>query len=325
MRVGILSSRDGWHIDALRRALAARGHDAVVVPYESLRARVGSGRHTLEASAVVDTSVVATTAVSVAGSSVVSTSGSAVVLSELDAVLPRIIPSGSLEQLIFRVDALHGLEAQGVVVMNGARAIERCVDKSWAATRLHDAGVPVPETITCERATDALEVVAALGDVVVKPLFGSMGAGMVRVSDPDVAWRVFRALEQVRAVFHLQRFIDHGGRDYRAFVVGGQVLASIERHNADDWRTNVARGARAVPCTLPAAWASLAVQAAAAVGADYAGVDLLQDRDGQLYVLEVNAIPAWEGVQGATGLDVAAAIVRHLEVRVVGETASAGP
>src|SRR5437870_2788024 len=144
-----------------------------------------------------------------------------------------------------------------------------------------------------------------------------MGHGMVRVSDPDVAFRVLRSLEELRAVFYLQRAVDHGGRDIRAFVAGGCVLGAIERRAPDaEWRTNVSRGGTTTPFDLPAAWADLAERAAAAVGADYAGVDLLPSRDGAVFVLEVNGIPGWQGLQQATGLDVAAAIVTLLEQRV---------
>jgi RimK family alpha-L-glutamate ligase len=164
-----------------------------------------------------------------------------------------------------------------------------------------------------------------MGDVVIKPIFGSMGHGLVRVSDPDVAFRVVKTLETTRTVFYVQRAIDHGGRDYRLFVVGGRMLAAIERHAAEgDWRSNVARGAAAVPFDPPGAWPEMAVRAAAAIGADYAGVDLLQERDGAVYVLEVNGIPGWEGLQRATGVDVAGAIVDHLvaKVRAAADAAS---
>ncbi len=153
--------------------------------------------------------------------------------------------------------------------------------------------------------------------MVIKPIFGSMGHGMTRVSDADVAFRVVRALEQVRAVFYVQRAVDHGGRDVRVFVVGGAVLGAIERLAPEgEWRTNVSRRGLARRFELPPEWSALAVRAAAAVGADYAGVDLLPSRDGRVFVLEVNGIPGWQGLQEATGLDVAGAIVDHLAVRV---------
>jgi RimK family alpha-L-glutamate ligase len=289
----ILSARTGWHTDELCRALAARGHVAIVLRYESLVARLGGER------------------------SAAGITNEQAALFHADAVLARIIPSGSLEQIIFRVDALHWIEDHGVLVMNSPRAIERSVDKFYTDALLHEAGLDTPETVVCETTADALAAVRRFGDAVVKPIFGSMGCGLVRVSDPDVAFRIVRALDQTRPVFYVQRYIEHDGRDIRVFVVGGRVLGAIERRALPgDWRTNVARGADAVPFELPVAWAQMAVRAAAAIGADYAGVDLLPTRDGRVVVLEVNGIPGWEGLQRATGLDVAGALAAHVESRV---------
>jgi RimK family alpha-L-glutamate ligase len=294
VKVTILSIRNGWHNDELCRALTERGHTGLVLPYEGLVARLGTGR-------------------GVAGSLSIDTSA----ILDADAVLARFIPNGSLDQIIYRVDALHWIEKRGVPVMNSPRAIERSVDKFYSTALLQEAGLPTPETLVCEGAAQAMAAVLEMGDVIIKPIFGSMGQGLVRVSDPDVAFRVLRPLEQIRAVFYVQRAIDHDGRDVRVFVVGGEVLGAIERQApAGEWRTNVSRGGSARPFELPSAWEQLAIRAAAAVGADYAGVDLLLSRDGTVYVLEVNGIPGWRGLQGATGLDVAGAIVEHLCSRV---------
>jgi RimK family alpha-L-glutamate ligase len=235
-------------------------------------------------------------------------------LDRADAVLTRIIPSGSLEQIIFRVDALHRLEDRGVRVMNSARTIERTVDKFWTSALLEQCGLPTPATVVCETPEEAFAAFRALGDVIVKPLFGSMGLGMTRVSDEEMAFRVFKTIETIRGVYYLQRAIDHEGRDIRVFVVGGRVLAAIERRSPG-WRTNLSRGGTAQAVQLSDAWAALAVRAAAAVGADYAGVDLLPARDGSVYLLEVNGIPGWEGLQAATGLDVAGAVIDQLVSR----------
>jgi RimK family alpha-L-glutamate ligase len=129
---------------------------------------------------------------------------------------------------------------------------------------------------------------------------------------------VFRAIEMIRGVFYLQRTIDHDGRDIRAFVIGGRVVAAIERQSKG-WRTNLARGGEARPLSLPPTWADLAIRAAEAVGAEYAGVDLLPARDGLVYVLEVNGIPGWQGLQQATGVDIAPSLVDYL-VRVPAES-----
>jgi RimK family alpha-L-glutamate ligase len=310
MHVVILSARTGWHTDQLCRTLAERQHTSVVLPYEGLVARLG--------------------APSGAGPQSCTTgelSSERTAILDADAVLARIVPNGSLEQIIYRVDALHWIEKRGVPVMNSPRAIERSVDKFYTTALLQEAGLPTPETVVCEGVADAMAAIRAMlgrgspgeggGDVIIKPIFGSMGHGLVRVSDPDVAFRVLRSLEQVRAVFYVQRAVDHGGRDVRAFVVGGTVLGAIERRApAGEWRTNVSSGGSARAVTLPPQWEELALSAAAAVGADYAGVDLLPSREGAVFVLEVNGIPGWQGLQHATGLDVAAAIVKHLEHRV---------
>jgi len=293
VQVVILSARTGWHTDELCRAFAARGHVAIVLRYESLVARLGGSR------------------------AAAGLTNEQAALFHADAVLARIIPSGSLEQIIFRVDALHWIEDHGVLVVNSPRAIERSVDKFYTDALLHEAGLDTPDTIVCETTAEALDAVRRFGDAVIKPIFGSMGSGLVRVNDPDVAFRILRALDQVRTVFYVQRYVEHDGRDIRVFVVGGKVLGAIERRALPgDWRTNVARGANAVPFELPVAWAQIALRAAGAIGADYAGVDLLPSPDGRVFVLEVNGIPGWEGLQRATGLDVADALAAHVESRV---------
>jgi RimK family alpha-L-glutamate ligase len=108
--------------------------------------------------------------------------------------------------------------------------------------------------------------------------------------------------------------VAHEGRDVRAFVIGDRVIGAIERRAAG-WKTNVSRGGTAHPLALSPQWTLLALRAARAVGAEYAGVDLLPAADGSVYVLEVNGIPGWEGLQRATGLDVAGAIMDHLAER----------
>ena len=287
MRVAILSAREGWHTDQLCRALEIRGHEAIIRPYESLIALLGrSSALRAESEELLG----------------------------VDAVLPRIIPNGSLEQIIYRVDALHWLEDRGVPVMNSPRAIERTVDKFYTSALLHEAGLGTPETVICERFDDALAAFREMRDVIVKPLFGSMGLGMVRVADEESAWRVFRALEAIRGVYYLQRAVTHDGRDIRVFVVGDQIIGAIERL-APGWKTNIARGAAARPIVLPDEWRDAARTAARVVGAEYAGVDLLPASDGALYVLEVNGIPGWRGLQEATSIDVADVIVRHLAER----------
>jgi ribosomal protein S6--L-glutamate ligase len=223
------------------------------------------------------------------------------------------MPPGSLEQVVFRMDLLHRAKAAGTTVLNSPAALEASVDKYLATAKLAAAGLPVPPTVTCQTADAALEAFQVLGgDVVVKPLFGSEGRGLVRVSDPELAWRTFRTLERTQTVIYVQKFMSHPGWDLRVLVLGGKVLAAMRRHARDDWRTNVAQGGRAEAVSPTADEERLAVRAAAAVGAEFAGVDLLPTADGYV-VLEVNAVPGWRALAPACGVDVAAAVVRHLE------------
>ena len=314
MNVVILSARTGWQTDELCRALAERGHVGHVLPYEGLVARFAP-----------KPGVEADLQVRLPDTRPADPAGTVPVLAA-DAVLARIIPSGSLEQIIYRVNALHWMERRGMTVVNPPGTIERCVDKFYTTALLHEAGLPVPETVVCEGTADAMAAVRRMGPSLVKPIFGSMGHGIVRVDDPDVAFRVIKALDQVRAVFYVQRVIDHGGRDIRVFVVGGRVVAAIERlAPPGEWRTNVSQGAEARPFSLPAAWEAIALAAAAAVGADYAGIDLLPGRDGAVFVIEVNGIPGWQGRQEATGVDVAGEIVSHVIDRVQARRAAGAP
>jgi RimK family alpha-L-glutamate ligase len=234
-------------------------------------------------------------------------------LASCDVALIRGVPAGSLEQLIFRIDTLHLLAAAGVTTINTPRAIERTVDKFLASALLARAGVATPRTVACQMPDDAFAAFTDLGgDVAVKQLFGAMGFGMTRLEDPDVARRVFRALALERAVYYLQEMIPHDGCDVRAFVVGSSVVAAIER-SASDWRLNLARGAKARPIELGQAHQELCVRAAGVLGAEIAGVDLLRASDGREYVLEVNGIPGWQGLERVSGVSVTRMVVKHIE------------
>jgi ribosomal protein S6--L-glutamate ligase len=277
MRLGILAGADGWHVRDLRRAAGERGHAVELLDFRRLSAGIGG------------------------------------VLDEFDSVMVRTMPPGSLEQVVFRMDLLHRAVAAGTRVLNPPAALEACVDKYLATAKLAAAELPVPPTIVCQHADAAIEAFTSLGgDVVVKPLFGSEGRGLVRVSDPELAWRTFKTLERLQSVIYVQQFVRHPGWDLRVLVLGGRVLGAMRRHARDDWRTNVAQGGRAEAVTPTADEERLALRAAAVVAADFAGVDLLPAEGGYV-VLEVNAVPGWRALAPACGVDVAASVVRYLE------------
>jgi ribosomal protein S6--L-glutamate ligase len=238
----------------------------------------------------------------------------AIKLDDAAGVLVRMMPPGSLEQVVFRMDALHRLAAAGVPVLNAPRAVETAVDKYLTLSRLNSAGLPVPPTWVGETADAAIAAFDELGrDVVVKPLFGSEGRGLVRVTDRETFRRVASALERIGSVIYVQSYINHPGHDVRLFVLGDRILGAIRRHAAGtDWRTNVAVGGRPEAFLPDNAMIRLALRASAAVGTHMAGVDLLPDPSGRLVVLEVNAVPGWRALAGATGADVAREILVEL-------------
>ncbi|HTK77641.1 MAG TPA: RimK family alpha-L-glutamate ligase [Gemmataceae bacterium] len=280
MRIALLAGGDGWHVRDLARAAGELGHTTDVLDFRTLRSGVGIQFD------------------SFAG---------------FDAILVRTMPAGSLEQIVFRMDVLHRAQARGIRVLNPPAALEACVDKYLATAKLAAAGLPVPPTVACQDAESALAAFRDLGgDVVVKPLFGAEGRGLMRVSDPELAWRTFRTLERSQAVLYVQQFVRHPGWDLRVFVLGGGVLAAMRRYARDGWRTNVALGGRAESVTVNADEGRLALASAKAVGAEVAGVDLLSGPDGEWYVLEVNAVPGWRALAPTCNVDVAAAVISYL-------------
>ncbi|HXT57691.1 MAG TPA: RimK family alpha-L-glutamate ligase [Pirellulales bacterium] len=290
MRLAVLGSSDSWYFKDLHRAAAGR-HELLSVTFCDLGSTLGAAE--------------------------VSVASGDCRLNDVDAVLVRTMPPGSLEQVVFRMDALAQLEAAGKVVLNPPKAVEVAVDKYLASARLAAAGLTIPPTIACQTADAAMAAFAELGgDVVLKPLFGAEGRGIARLDDEALALRAFKMLEQLGAVLYLQEFIEHEGADLRLLVIGERVLG-MRRRNPLDWRTNISRGARAEPLEVTDELAELAHRAAAAVGAPLAGVDLLPGRDGRLYAIEVNAVPGWKALARSLGIDVAALVLEYVEAQSV--------
>jgi ribosomal protein S6--L-glutamate ligase len=287
MRLAILASPDSWYYHDLRRA-AGRSHQLDQFAFADIASQ--SSRD---------------------GAWCITAGGRD--LAEYDAVLVRTMPPGSLEQIVFRMDALGRLQSQGVAIFNPPRSLEAAVDKYLGSAKLAEAGLPTPRTVVCQTVDDAMTAFDVLGgDVVVKPLFGAEGRGMMRVEDESIAIRAFKSLVQLNAVLYLQQFIAHEGVDIRLLVVGRDVLA-MRRRNSGDWRTNVSRGAIPEPMVPDAPLVSLALRAATALGTSIAGVDVLKSTSGETYVLEVNAVPGWKALAETLECDIAARVLHHVE------------
>jgi RimK family alpha-L-glutamate ligase len=233
-------------------------------------------------------------------------------VNELSIVIVRPIGRGSVDECFFRIDLLHKLERSGLPIINKPSTIEKCMSKFTALAMLEEHGLPVPKTVVTENPIEALKAYHGLGeDVVIKPLYGSRGFGISRLRDEDVAKRVISDLHFLRHVLYLQEFIPHGGRDIRIFVVGGEIVASMQRVSPS-WKTNIALGAKPVPFTPSEELANLALKACEVLGCDIAGVDVIESPSNGYLLTEVNSQPGWMGLQAVTKVNVAAKIVRFL-------------
>lgn len=221
-----------------------------------------------------------------------------------DGAFVRSVSTGSLEQITLRLGVLHALAAHGVSVWNSARAIERCVDKSTATFLFHKAGLPTPPTRAFEdRARAAAYVAEARRPLVLKPLFGSQGNGITLIGRVDD----LPAPDAVGNVYYLQDYIPPAAehfQDWRVLVSRGRILSAMIRRSSR-WVTNVHQGAEAIAHVPDRHMAELALAAVAAIGADYAGVDLIAGADGRLMLLEINSNPAWKGLQSVTEAEIA--------------------
>lgn len=228
-----------------------------------------------------------------------------------------------MEQVILRLDVLHALRELGVLVYNDARAIERTVDKAMTSFLLKRAELPTPDTWVCESEAQARSIVLAETArgrrLVVKPLFGSQGIGLRLVETPaDLT-----DTDGLGGVFYLQVFLEKAGEewcDLRVFVINGRAVAGMYRRNPTHWLTNRAQGGRCEALQLDAEISRLAEAAVRAVDIDYAGVDLIPLGGGGYTITEVNSIPAWQGLQAVTPVNIAAVLADHFFARIAAYT-----
>ncbi len=222
-----------------------------------------------------------------------------------------------LDRSVAHTKALYSLRAigsYGVPTLNTPRSVEICDDKVASSLALARAGVPTPRTVICYGVESALKAAETLGyPVVLKPVTGSWGRLLARINGPDQLRSIIgQKLEHgghQHEVLYLQEFIEKPGRDIRAYVVGGRVLAASYR-TSEHWVTNAARGAVSRPCPVTPEIEELSVRACEAVHARLGGVDLFETADG-LSCVEVNSGGEFKGLQTTTDVDIAAEIVEE--------------
>lgn len=272
-RYAIVTDQPGWHGHQLRQALEAKGLESAFVRLQECRLEVRDGAPEI----------------GIPGFGEGLPSG----------VFVREVPGGSLEEVIFYLDILHTLEVLGVTVYNDAGAIERSVDKVRASFLFASHGVPTPRTFAVRDVRQMREFLDRWFEthryVVAKPIFGSQGKGLKRLSreDPHPDY------DLCNGIYYFQEYIEPvsaGSCDWRVLVIDRQAVAAMRRVG-EDWISNIANGGQGHPAPLEPELVRLAECAVAAVDMPYAGVDLMRDQQGAAWVTEVNSIPAWRGLQ----------------------------
>ncbi len=223
------------------------------------------------------------------------------------AAFVRGIAGGTLQQITTRLNILHMLKMQGTLIYNDAKAIERTVDKAMTSFLLHQADIKTPQTWVCESRKSAHEIIKnqilnTKNGLIIKPLFGSQGQGVRVVKEP----LPLPMDSHVDGVFYLQKMVK-SSYDYRVFVVNNRAIAAMRR-SGESWLHNVALGAKCEAID-DVDILNLAQQAALTLDIAYCGVDIIRDADGQLFVLEINSIPAWRGLQSVSSVNIAQILV----------------
>ena len=286
--VGIATENQGWHSRHISAALAEAGMESFSFSLRDCYFATGEG-------------------------------GNKVVIADApglpECVIVRSIPPGSFEQITMRINILKFFCENGIKVVNSSEAISLCVDKADCLHRLAAAGMAVVPSWVCEDEPLARRLVAAEckdgRPMVCKPLFGAEGRDLQILTAGNEEFA-----ENIRAegVYVLQRFVGsveaQEFSDFRVLVIAGEAVAAMKRRSAH-WITNVAKGASVSAVPVTSAACRVAEAAAAAVGADIAGVDLLEHEGGHM-VLEVNSIPSWRALQSVSSGDISARLAGHV-------------
>lgn len=286
MKIGILSRRPSLYSTArLKEAAVERGHEVQVVNFLRCSMALAQKNPTIQ------------------------------YLGEplhLDAVIPRIGASVTF----YGTAVVCQFEMMGVYTVNDSQSIARSRDKLRAFQLLVRAGLDMPVTAFARSTKETEELIRLVGGppVIVKLLEGTQGRGVVLAETKKAAESVIDAFRQLDANFLVQEFVKEAkGVDVRAFVVGGRVVAAMTRTGAPgEFRSNLHRGGHAEATKLTTKERRAAVRAARTLGLNVAGVDLLRSDRGPL-IMEVNSSPGLEGIEDATGVDVAGEIIEYIE------------
>lgn len=293
MRIGVLSESDrpDWPLRSLQKAASLLRIDLQVLRSNQLSSHVSSKE-----------------------AEIVSQS---IELGQFDAYIIRGIgwPT-NLDKIQHRTNMLRILESLGKPVMNPVEGLLRARDKEYSLALLASQGMRVPETVICESLSEAVRTSRRFKQVVIKPLQGSRGYGVIRADGVDSAFHALRIVAQTSGVFYVQRFIPDVAENLRIFTIGEEAIGCMRlKASATSWKSNIAQGGRAIAKKEFAEEAKVALRAATSLGLWYAGVDILVTADRQMVINEINASPNWRTFEGVTRTNPARGILEYLVAR----------
>ncbi|MEZ5992633.1 MAG: 30S ribosomal protein S6--L-glutamate ligase [Planctomycetota bacterium] len=232
-----------------------------------------------------------------------------------DAIIPRIGASVTF----FGTAVVRQYEQMGVFCLNTSSAITTSRDKLRAFQILSRHNIGIPKTSFVRQRSSVMPAIERVGGapVIIKLLEGTQGIGVILADSNKIAEAIVETLQSTKQNVLIQNFVEESrGTDVRAFVVGGRVVAAMRRSaKGGEFRSNVHRGGEAKPVTLDPEYERTAVMAAQILGLRVAGVDMLEGKNGP-QLMEVNSSPGLEGIEAATGVDVAGEIIQHIEEQV---------
>ena len=232
-------------------------------------------------------------------------------VNDFDLCFLRSFGSGSTEQATRRISMMEHMEVAGIKVINSTYPFRRSRDKYATQYTLQAAGLPIPKTFTTESLARAYEQTEEMKPVIYKPILSSMGRGSMKFDDTDLAYNAYKMLDRLYHPLIIQGYIQNPGRDIRVFVIGDECVGAVYKYIPEGkWKSNVAQGGKMVEEDMSPEIIELGFKAARAMGLDYCGVDIIESPEGPV-VLEVNAAPGWQGLNEATGKDVASLVVEY--------------
>lgn len=287
MKLAILSQRSSiYSTHRLKEAALARGHDVSIVNYQGCYMNITSD------------------------DPMIYYKGKSV--GQFDAIIPRI----GAKRTFYGTAIVRQFETMGVYSINPSIAITRSRDKLRAQQLLAMKGVDMPKTVFAHSSDNIQDLLKLIGEppLIIKLLEGTQGIGVVLAETKKAAESFAQTLLGLNANIILQEFIKESkGEDIRCFVVGDKVVAAMKRQGEEgEFRANIHRGGKAMAIEITDKEREIAIKAAKIMGLKMAGVDILRSKRGPL-VLEVNSSPGLEGIEKATGIDIAMMIIRYIE------------